>query len=539
MAVWEKVLKVVGGRALAEKSEQKRLEREYEDAAAALKLITVVANEPRIEYPVSRPSSIYSNPIPERRKPTERTLHPPKKPVYERCASSPVIPVFAKQPTLAGPPDITARDLNSEDLKRNYSCDNVWNVKDQPLPPLPQMTGFGRYRRAVNASVEWQLEHLHHNLHDMGAVIVNHLGDCPPAGLDPETWQGYRARHSRASSTASSRSSSSGPAVTTPAVEYLDTATGTRVSRGFFPSATSSAASSLKDGSGYYRRDSNMSKPNSTSPASDGDTKYKRRPVSRGSPYRHTSTTSMSPLTAISETQEAHHYVPRKIEKPCEFDEDGDAENAVASDDDDEFDCDWTDMLEVGGGANTSNLTRGLERISSARAMGNARLALTRQRTNSSERPRSRAAKRAVPDRSKTIKAVTRPAQRRILSRKQSDTAHAVQAAILQQTQGEETLKHEAENGNGNGRGRSTAKVSAQPENPSIAKPLSKAGNQCAAEQKSIVAVKDGQATHDTLSPASTLQLPARGNRERSSTVLRIQRQEPQLAHKATENKAS
>ncbi|EXJ86093.1 hypothetical protein A1O1_06462 [Capronia coronata CBS 617.96] len=530
MLPWEKLIKLVGGRALAERSEQKRLEREYKDAAAALKLITEVANEPRIEY-TSRPPSVQSTSIPKRRKPVHGTFGPPHRPVYERCASSPVVPAFNAQKTPPGPPDITARDLSAEELKRNYSSDNVWHFHHQPLPPMPQMTGFGRYRRAINAPAQWQMDHLHQNMHDMGTVIVNHLGDCPPAGLDVETWREYRTQHSRTSSLGSSRSSSSGPGQTV-ATEYLDTTTGTRVSRGFCPSNTSSAASSFRDGSGNYRRDSNMSKASMTSPISDADPEQHPR-QSRVSPYRHTSVTSISPLTAISETQEAYNTATRKVEKPCEFDQGDNNENAVASDEDD--DLDWSDMLVVGGG-NASNLTKRLERTSST---VNTRLVLTKQRTNSQERPKSRTSKRAVPDRSKTIKAATRPAQRRVqLQRKQSDSIDLVPATSFQPAQKESKRQTH--------RSRAAVVVKPQSENDDllVRKQAPKEG---VTQQKTIAYIERDQHDSTTASPSpvtdfgavllqsdtsnetlftgharNTMQSPSRGKRDRSNTVCRI-----------------
>lgn len=48
--------------ALSDKSEQKKLEREYKDVAEALKAMTEVMNEPRIEFPSRKDTwSIYSS----------------------------------------------------------------------------------------------------------------------------------------------------------------------------------------------------------------------------------------------------------------------------------------------------------------------------------------------------------------------------------------------------------------------------------------------------------------------------------------------
>jgi hypothetical protein len=128
----------------------------------------------------------------------------------------------------------------------------------------------------------------------------------------------------------------------------------------------------------------------------------------------------MSPLTAIREMQETQINPSRKIEKPCVFDEAGCTENALASDDDDEFD--WSDMLEVGGGAKASNLTKRLERSGSPNAAAMRKPTLTRQHTTSQEKPKSRIPKNAVPDRSKTIKVNPRTSHVRFqVHRKSSD----------------------------------------------------------------------------------------------------------------------
>lgn len=288
---------------------------------------------------------------------------------------------------------------------------------------MPEMTGFGRYRCSVNAPAEWQFERAVRSLHDMKGIIVDHLGDCPPLGMDADVWRDYRAQHSRASSFASSHSSHSavGHSVAT---EYLDAATGTKVSRGFCASTTSSAASSLKDGTSESRRDSNLSKTSMTSTSSNGDTKPMRRSRRISPLSRHASTTSISPLAVISELQEIASKAPRKIEKPCTFDESGNNDNAVASDDDDELQ--WGDMMELDTGSNEGNLAKRLaQRSSSSRSKSSARPNLTRQRTTSSERPKPRPSttRRTVVDRIKTVKATTRACHVRFqVPRKPSDS---------------------------------------------------------------------------------------------------------------------
>lgn len=288
---------------------------------------------------------------------------------------------------------------------------------------MPQMSGFGRFRRSVHAPPEWQMEHLERHFSDVKGLFVNHLGDDPPAGLDHQSWRMYRAHHSRTNSAASSRSSDMGRPYTV-AEEYLDVKTGTRISRGFCASTTSSANSSFKEGSGHYRRDSNLSSLSMTSPNSDTDPKYVCR-TSRAGPFsrrvsQQGSTVSMIGLAAIQETQEAGPQPTRKFEKPCEFDNMGNSESAVASDDDEDNELDWTDMLEVGGASQPSNLAKQLERTSISKAGSNARPTLIRQRTTSDEKNGSRGLKRAIFERKSRRTATRLPSQQHQLQRKQT-----------------------------------------------------------------------------------------------------------------------
>ncbi|OAP54416.1 hypothetical protein AYL99_11517 [Fonsecaea erecta] len=382
MFAWEKITRLIVGRALSERSEHKKLEKKYKEAEEALKLVTEVAPEP-LPPCVSRPSSVWSAVVSEEaRKPREGVLRTAQRPNYERASSTPAVTHVTPRRSPSGPPDITARSLSQEELKRNYSSDSFWDTKIHPLPPMPEMTGFGKYRRAVNASPEWQLENLHKHLYDMSDIIVGHLGSQPPVGLDQETWNQYRTQYARTTSFTSSRSSNAdtGPTI---AFEYQDPATGTKVTRGFSASTISSAASSFKEDSISFLNDSSFSKSSMTSPVSDFDAKGSRRP-SRASSY-HTSITSMNHLTAIDETQEPFTNFPRKIEKPCLFDANGNTESALASDEED--DLEWEDMLEVGG-ANMSNLTKRIDRTSSSRAMPHikARPRTRRQRSNTVRR---------------------------------------------------------------------------------------------------------------------------------------------------------
>lgn len=312
--------------------------------------------------------------------------------------------------------DVTACEPDKVPVKKNYSCNGEWEYKDYPVINLPEMTGFGRYRRSVNAPKEWQMQHAQRSLHELKDSVVAHLGDCPPAGMDADVWRGFKAQHARSSSVVSTTSSTS-----------IDEITGTKISRGFFPSGASSAESSFREFSSQCRRDSNLSKASVTSPSTDGESSVVSpqskpirfsppkaiRPPGRRQYSRHTSTTSISPLAVINEVQEINAPPRRKIEKALKFDDHANNESAVASDDDDEFE--WADMLELGGGA--SNLTNRLRQQPSSKAQADVTSTATRKCAFPSAKPsRSRAAgtRRATLHRSKTNKGSDRNGNPRV-----------------------------------------------------------------------------------------------------------------------------
>ena len=167
----------------------------------------------------------------------ERTL--------KRALSTPTVATFPVSASL-------------DELKRTHSESHFGVV----LPELPRMTGFGKYRRGVNASPAWQLAHLEKNYINDGDIIADFLGDQPPFGMDPEIWRQYRTtkvqqiKDSRLSGHhifPSSRQNSfvvtppgSRTPVTDASSQYTDPMTGTKVVRGFTVanSATISNASS-------------------------------------------------------------------------------------------------------------------------------------------------------------------------------------------------------------------------------------------------------------------------------------------------------
>ncbi|KIW67545.1 hypothetical protein PV04_06789 [Phialophora macrospora] len=259
MFSFDTVTRLVVGRAAAERSEYKRLERKYKDAEANLKLVREVtrASTTASSAHSRNGNSIRSGPV--------SASSPSSTPGGAGAVSDePNLQRTQSTPTVA-----TAPSAALDSLKRTYSEPRI-------AIPLPQMTGFGKYRRAVDASASWQLNHLEQRLKLDGDIIAGFLGDDPPVGLDPQIWQQYRATRVKVkvkvkrrlkpmtgirSTTntgltnyyGSSGSMSSTPPstpVTDASSEYTDPVSGTRIVRGFTIadsttiSNTSSAASS-------------------------------------------------------------------------------------------------------------------------------------------------------------------------------------------------------------------------------------------------------------------------------------------------------
>ncbi|KIW37985.1 uncharacterized protein PV06_09962 [Exophiala oligosperma] len=417
MVTWDGFKKWIVGRAVAEKSEKKILERQYKEVEESLRLVKEIVNETVLPVPNRSPASLHSASLPSRpnrRKSNDDSLILATRPSCQRSMSSPMVTSFPQELSSACPA-VPACETENAPVKRNYSCNGEWEYKDYPVINLPEMTGFGRYRRSVNAPKEWQMQHAQRSLHELKDHVVAYLGDCPPAGMDAEIWRGFKAQHARTNSVASTTSSTS-----------IDEITGTKVSRGFFPSAASSTDSSFRESSSQYRRDSNLSKASVTSPSTDGESSIVSppaairfsppktiRPSGRRQYSRHASTTSISPLAVISEVQEITAPPRRKIEKALKFDNNANNESAVASDDEDEFE--WADMLELGGG--TSKLTDRLHQQSSSKGQANAKITAIRKCIVTSEKPpRTRTARirRTTVHHSKINKAAERAGNTRV-----------------------------------------------------------------------------------------------------------------------------
>ena len=213
-----------------------------------------------------------------------------------------------------GPPDITARDLSPEELKRNYSFDNVWDQKTQPLVPMDEMVGLGRHRRSKNAPVEWQVEHLEKTNHFYPyASELASLADGP----SPAAVALYNSKWSRSNSTTSTNS-------------------GQGSQESFFGlsacmvrslSRTEHLAASDGSGGGLVSR---------IHPA--------RASHSKSSSLSQMLINANSPAPALrrAPTSLIARGCGKKTEQACEFYEDGNTDSAFVTDDEDEGD--WRDI---------------------------------------------------------------------------------------------------------------------------------------------------------------------------------------------------
>lgn len=292
-------------------------------------------------------------------------------------------------------PDITAMELNPDQIKRNYSSDDLlkWDKSKNPLPPLNTMRGFGRYRRAECAEPQWYFEHLKRQIRGIEHLprMTAGLDMEPMTGLSNEEWQMLTGGVMRRDSTVSSMSTA-----TDSSTCLFET--GTRIARGFSPSGSSTRSSQTS----HARKGSTLSTMNL--PA-DFNSPPLPSSLKRAATLPGERRPSL-PLTTIQELQSnvgpvAEVY--RKVEKPCEFSIGGDLDSAVASDAEDEDG--WTDVLEsnpVKVSAITQMLKEGNKHESQPHIQ--PQLGLTRVRTSSSDKRRARGSTVTL-DRSRTIRA--------------------------------------------------------------------------------------------------------------------------------------
>lgn len=309
-------------------------------------------------------------------------------------------------------PCITAIDLSSDDIKRNYSMNDLqkWDKAKFPLPPLNAMSGIGRYRTSVTADPEWRAEHFRKQLSGLDGLqkIVAELDMTEINGMSTQEWQALTGPSSRRGSAISSNSTRTTASSTGGQDATIDPRSGARVSRGFSPSASPSARSSFNIHSRKGSTLSIMSKPEEIQAVACEEKLLKQSPVSlndrRGS----------GPLSTINEVQSNLGTIPdlaKKLPRPCEFTDTGDPESAVASDvDDDDDDAAWTDEAES---ARVSAITQLLKEGKKPEPLPG----LTKIRTNSSDKKR-RKSTTSLLERTKTVRAAGGLARQRRSSKR-------------------------------------------------------------------------------------------------------------------------
>lgn len=235
-----------------------------------------------------------------------------------------------------GPADITAIDLSDEEIKRNYSTDNVWDPYVQKIPPLLPCAGIGKYRMSIAADPDWQVEMVKQKMACVTPQFVNQMAEVKLGGAHDTVWQRLASEQNSRSSSFGSLKSSNSKSSLGYLAESTNISNGTRITRGFVPSLPSSASSSIKDAQSHSRRSSETSV---SSPVSD---KSSKAPLSRSN--RLLPPLTMKSLSTIKEMHNMTDVPYRKVERPCKFDENGDTDNALASDDEDE-DA-WSDTFD-------------------------------------------------------------------------------------------------------------------------------------------------------------------------------------------------
>ncbi len=213
--------------------------------------------------------------------------------------------------TYCGPPDISCADIPEEQLSRTYSRSCVWDPQTNPVPPMQEMEGFGRFRRSVHADANWELCKFGGDLQALGPAAVLHLGDFEIARLKDGVMNNIRTP----SFTSLASRSDSGESSTAP-----------RVCRGFTPSTTSQAEKPGKDCS------SSMSCTGSrtTSPDRIEGTGGQCQPHSKRMSFLRFDLGH----AALPRIDERASTLQKKRTVPLIFDEQGTADDAI---DDDEY----------------------------------------------------------------------------------------------------------------------------------------------------------------------------------------------------------
>lgn len=298
------------------------------------------------------------------------------------------------RPQTEFPPDISTMDLSTDQMKRNYSSDDLvtWDKSKFHMPPMGQMRGFGRYRTSVNADPEWYYAHVKRHTKDIADVL-------PLGQLDMELMTGV--------------SNESWKAVTNPwvrrdsVISLLSTATDSSIDARS-PRLLSPSDSSTRSSLAFHvhgRKGSTLSTMNLPI---DSDLSSPPCILQRTSTLLSERRDS-GPLTTIEETQTVSSSTTgghRKIEKPCDFSISGDPDSAVASDVEEEDGDEevWTDMEETSPtkvSAITKMIKEGKKPDSQVQQQGQP--GLTRIRTSSSDKKRGHGCAVTL-DRNKTIR---------------------------------------------------------------------------------------------------------------------------------------
>ncbi|ERF76067.1 hypothetical protein EPUS_01400 [Endocarpon pusillum Z07020] len=305
-------INLIVGRGLADQRDTARYERSLLGAEARNKLVKEVVFE---SYKAASPCKAgETKPLLERTVslagtiPQQGSIRPPR--VRRRRLGA----AGGKYVTPMGPPDISCADIPEEQLSRTYSRSCVWDPKTNPVPPMQEMEGFGRFRRSVHADANWQLNKYRGDLQTLGPVAVQRLGDFEIAKLKDGVMNNIRT----SSYTSLASRSDSGESSTCP-----------RICRGFSPAMISSISKASKGSKGRSLSPKRSSF-RTTSPNHNDGTNERIRPQ-----YKRTSflrfEAGSAPLATIDE---AAGVQQKKKTVPLIFDEKGAADAVI---DDEEY----------------------------------------------------------------------------------------------------------------------------------------------------------------------------------------------------------
>jgi hypothetical protein len=216
--------------------------------------------------------------------------------------------------TQLGPPDISCADISEEQMSRTYSQSCIWDPKTNPVPPMQEMKGFGRFRRSVHADADWELRKFRGELQTLGPAAVQHLGDFEIANLKTAVMNNIRTP---SYTSLVSRSDSE------------ETSTDPRICRGFDPSKTSIDAKLSKDRS----RSTSRARSVAGSPDPIGESSVRWRPLIRRTPFLQFDNDAAA-LSTINETTATLPKKKKKRTVPLIFDT---QETLDAVIDDDEY----------------------------------------------------------------------------------------------------------------------------------------------------------------------------------------------------------